>query len=267
MQVQERIVEFFVLYGFKIVGGLLILTVGLLLAAWLGRWLQRWLGHVELEPPVRLLFVRVARLIVIGFTLVLVAAKLGVDIGPLVAGIGIIGVGLGLASQGVLSNVFAGLVIIFSKPFRVGEYIEIIGVEGQVASIDLLSTTLLHADKSKVVIPNRKIVGEILHNYGAIRQLNLALGVAYGTDLQRLETVARDILTENVRVLKTPPPVFGITSLADSSISVSIQPWVAVADFGRVQSELYAAVMERFKANGIEMPFPQREIRILGAAS
>jgi small conductance mechanosensitive channel len=147
--------------------------------------------------------------------LLLAAAKVGVDVAPLAAGIG---VGIGLATQGVLSNLFAGLTIIFTKPFRVGEYIEVIGVEGQVTTIDLFTTKLPHMDQSIVVIPNRKIVGEVLHNYGSTRQLALSVGVAYGTDIDKLETVARSVLKQNPRVLAQPAPILGISAFGDSEI-------------------------------------------------
>ena len=129
---------------------------------------------------------------------------MGVDIAPLVAGVGVIGVGIGLATQGVLANLVAGLLIIFSKPFRVGEFIDLLGESGVVQAIDLFSTKLAHADKSIVVIPNRKIVGEILHNYGVIRQLDLCIGVSYDSDLKQVERIVKDILARNAKVLKEP---------------------------------------------------------------
>lgn len=263
MQVKEKIVEFFVTYGIQIVGALLILAAGLAVSRWVGKLMQRWLESLALEPPVRTLIVRVVRLLVIVFTGVLALSKFGVDIAPLVAGIGVVGVGVGLATQGVLGNLFAGLLIIFTKPFRVGEYIELLGVDGQVLNIDLFSTILTHADRSRVVIPNRKIIGEILHNYGTIRQLDLSVGVAYDTDVNLALGVMRDVLNRNVRVLKDPAPVLGISTLADSSIHLSIKPWVTVDDFGPANAELYQAIIEQFRTNRIEMPFPQREVHLV----
>jgi small conductance mechanosensitive channel len=194
---------------------------------------------------------------------VLALDKFGVQIAPLIAGIGVAGVGIGLAAQGVLGNVIAGLTIIFTKPFRVGEYIELLGVYGQVQSIELFSTTLTHPDRSRVVIPNRKIVGEILHNYGMIRQLDLNVGVAYSADLNRALAVVHEILNANPRVLKEPKAVVGIEGLADSAITLGVSPWVSVPDYGAVQLEIYQAIVEQFRARGIEIPFPQREVRML----
>jgi threonine dehydrogenase-like Zn-dependent dehydrogenase len=149
---------------------------------------------------------------------------------------------------------------------RKGGRISIVGVYGQVSSIELFATTLLHPDQSRVIIPNRKIVGEILHNHGTIRQLELTVGVSYATDLPKALGAARETLLANSRVLKTPAPMVGITSLGDSAITLALGPWVAVPDYAPAQGELYQSVVERFRTAGIEMPFPQREVRLLGAA-
>jgi small conductance mechanosensitive channel len=180
--------------------------------------------------------------------------------------LGVAGAGIAFAMQGVLGNLFAGLTIIFTKPFRVGEYVSMVGVEGRVDDIKLFNTILSHPDLSKVVVPNRKIVGEILHNYGKIRQLDVVVGVAYSTDLnQALGTVNR-VLQENSRVLQDPEPVVRVSLLADSSINIVIKPWVNVPDFGPASGEVNKAVVEAFRARGISIPFPQREIRLLNPA-
>ncbi len=261
---QETAADFIIQYGFQLVGAVIILIVGALLARWIGGVFGKWLEKHRLEPPVRLLFVRIVRLVVVALAAILALDKFGVQIAPLIAGIGVAGVGIGLAAQGVLGNVIAGLTIIFTKPFRVGEYVEIAGVSGRVDNIELFSTTLQHADKSHVVIPNRKIVGEILHNYGTIRQLDLNVGIAYNADLNRALATVHEILNANPRVLKDPKPVVGIEALADSSITLGISPWVAVPDYVVAQLEIYQAILEQFRAQGIDIPFPQREVRILG---
>jgi small conductance mechanosensitive channel len=264
---QNTIVNFFITYGFRVVGALIILVVGGLIARWLGGLSDKWLTKQHLEPPIRLLMVRVVRLIVFGLAVVLALDKFGVQIAPLIAGIGVAGVGIGLAAQGVLGNVIAGLTIIFTKPFRVGEYIEMVGVNGQVTNIELFSTTLLHSDKSHVVIPNRKIVGEILHNCGNIRQLDLKVGIAYDSDVKGAIAVIHDILNANPRVMKEPQPVVGIEALASSAVMIGILPWVAVPDYGPAQLEIYEAIIDQFRARGIEIPFPQHEVRLLEKAS
>jgi small conductance mechanosensitive channel len=190
--------------------------------------------------------------------------NLGVELLPLIAGLGIAGAGIALALQGVLGNVAAGLTIIFTRPFKVGEYVSIVGEEGRVEAITLFSTTLGHPDRSLVVIPNRKVVGEILHNYGAIRQLDLRVGVAYDTDLGAAIALVKDLLDGNGRVLPDPSPVIQVATLADSSIEIAVKPWVNVPDYGAARGELNRAIVEAFRQRSIVIPFPQREVRMLG---
>ena len=265
MQWKDKLINYLIDNGPKLLVAVLIVIGGFMAARWVGAFLMAWLSRKELEPPVRTLMVRLVRLVIVVVATLIALGTLKVDILPLVAGLSVIGVGVGLAMQGVLGNLVAGLTIIFTKPFRVGEYVEMVGVQGQVETIELFSTILLHGDRSRVVIPNRKIVGEILHNYGTIRQLDLQVGVAYNTNLSQMMALLREIVAKNPRVLKELTPGLGITMLADSSINVSVKPWVQVADCGPAQAELYQSIVEQFRANKIEIPFPHREVSLLNS--
>jgi len=155
---KDRVANYVETHGPALLSAILILAAGFFVARWLGEVAKRWLSRKELqlEPPVQMLFARLLRLLVMVFALVTAAGTAGMNVTALVASVGVAGVGVGLATQGVLSNIVAGLTIIFTKPFRVGEYIEMLGTHGQVTAIELSSTTLLHSDRSRVVIPNRK---------------------------------------------------------------------------------------------------------------
>lgn len=264
---KQKVVDLSIEFGPKAFAALLILIVGILVARWVGSIFQRWLSKLQLEPPVRELLLRVVRTIVFLFFALMAIQQLGFALAPVIAGLGVAGAGVALALQGVLGNLAAGLVIIFTKPFRVGEYVAMIGVEGRVESIELFSTKLSHADMSTVIIPNRKIVGEILHNYGKIRQLDLAVGVAYDTDLNTALAAVNEVLSINSRVLKDPAPVVRVSYLADSSINIVIKPWVNVPDFGDASGEINKAIVEEFRARNISIPFPQREVRLLNSAA
>jgi small conductance mechanosensitive channel len=264
-KLKEKAVDFAIANGPKLLTAIVIVVIGFVAARSIGNALMRALNKRDMEPPVKMLITRLVKLLVMGFTLVIALGTAGVDVVALVAGISIAGVGVGLAMQGVLSNVVAGLTIIFTKPFRVGEYVELVSVQGQVESIELFSTKLLHADMSRVVIPNRKIVGEILHNYGTIRQLNLTVGVGYGSDVPRVLALLQEIVGANTKALKTPAPGIGVSSLADSSINIAVKPWVAVSDFGPAGAEIYQSIIDAFRAAKIVIPFPQREVRMLNA--
>ena len=219
MQWKDKIVNYVIDHSGALVGAVIIVVVGFFAARWIGKFVDSWLGRKAMEPPVRMLIARIVRLLVIAFALVIALGTAGANVTALVAGIGVVGVGIGLAMQGVLSNIVAGLTIIFTKPFRVGEYIEVAGVHGQVVTVELVSTTLAHADLSKVVIPNRKIVGEVLHNYGTIRQLDLSVGVSYAMDLNKVLSIVNDILSQNPRVLK---PRWEMASTPRARMSVSV---------------------------------------------
>lgn len=263
MKWQDTIIAFLIQYGMKIIGAVLILVAGLIVARIVGKWFDSLFEKQHLEVPVRQLLVRVIRLLIVAMVMVVVLEQIGIPIAPLIAGIGVAGVGIGLATQGVLSNLIAGLTIIFTKPYRVGEYVELLGVYGQVTSVELFTTRLMHNDRSMITIPNRKVIGEILHNYGTTRQLDLNVGVAYRTNITEAVATIRDILAGNPRVLKEPAPVIGIETLGDSAINITVRPWVKVPDFTDAQLELYQAIVEKFRTAGIEIPFPQREVRQL----
>jgi small conductance mechanosensitive channel len=263
-QVRSTALDLAMRFGPKALAALLILVAGFVVGKWIGGLMDRGLEKFDLEPPVRMLLVRVVRVAVLGLFVIMALQNLGIELLPLIAGLGVAGAGLALATQGVLSNVVAGLTIIFTRPFRVGEYVSVAGVEGRVEIVSLFSTTLSHTDLSRVVVPNRKIVGEILHNYGQIRQLDILVGVAYDTDLDAALTTVREVLEANARVLRDPAPVIQVVKLADSSVNIGVKPWVAVTDFVAAAGEIHQAVVEMFRVRQIVIPFPQCEVRLLG---
>jgi small conductance mechanosensitive channel len=260
---KDIVIDLAIRYGFQVLGALVILAAGAILGRWLGRVLDQRLRARAMEPPMRLLIVRVLYIVVMLFSVVVALDKFGFQIAPLVAGIGVAGLGIGIALQGVLSNVVAGLSIIFTKPFRVGEYIEIAGVRGDVSSIELFSTTLLHPDRSRIVIPNRKIVGEILHNYGTMRQLHLSVSVPLGADVGAALAAATEVVTRNERVLKDPGPLVGIAQIGDGSIKIGVDPWVRVTDVGPAESELNRSLAEQFQGRGLRLGPAPAEIRLV----
>ncbi len=263
MPAKDLILDLAIRYGFQVLGALVILGAGLLLAWWAGSMTERPLRRWALEPPMRKLIVRAVRIVVLLFAVVVALDKFGFQIAPLVAGIGVAGLGIGFALQGVLSNVVAGLTIIFTKPFRIGEYIEIVGVNGDVAAIELFSTTLVHTDGSRIIVPNRKIVGEILHNFGTVRQLHLSLVVPHGSDLTGVLAVAREVVTADPRVLAEPSPVVGIAQLETAGVRIGVNPWVRVPDVNDAEADLYKALAERFRAAGLGVPPSRHEVRII----
>jgi len=264
-QAKSTLIDLAIRFGPKALVAILILVVGAVVAGWVARTTDRALRRLDLEPPVRQLMSRVARVLVLALFAIMALQNLGVELLPLIAGLGVAGAGIALATQGVLSNMVAGLTIIFTKPYRVGEYISIVSVEGQVDAITLFSTVLTHTDRSRIVVPNRKVVGEILHNYGRIRQSEIRVGVAYDSDLALALAAIRDLVQANPRVLSDPTPLIQVVTLADSAVQIAVKPWVAVADYNTVQGELNLSLVEELRRRGIAIPYPQREVRLIGS--
>jgi small conductance mechanosensitive channel len=263
---QVTLMDFALRFGPKLLVAILIIAAGLIVGRWVGRASDRVLDRIQLEPPVRLLIVRLVRILVLGLFAILALQNLGVELLPLIAGLSVVGAGVALATQGVLGNLVAGLTIIFTKPYRIGEFIAIVGVEGTVESISLFSTVLRHADRSYVVVPNRKIVGEILHNYGRMRQAELSVLVSYGSDLPRALATVEGLVRAHPRVLPDPSPQIQVAALGSSGVQITANPWVAVSDFGSVEGELYVQIVRALRESGIEIPLPQSEVRLLQPA-
>lgn len=263
-QIKASALDMLVKFGPKLLVALIILVIGWLVAGWLGKLLHRFLERFSFEAPVRSLLVRVGRIAVMALFLILALQNLGVELLPLIAGLGVMGAGAALAMQGFLANLVAGLTIIFTQPYRVGHYISIGKEEGEVIDISLFSTILGHPDRSHVVIPNRKIVGEILHNYGYIRQLNLVVNIAYDSDVSLALKLVNEVVAANALVLADPAPCITVVRLGESGIALGVFPWVKVPDYIVASGEINQAILQAFRAQQIVIALPQREVRLLG---
>ncbi len=262
-QVRAMALDMGLHFGPRLLVALLMLAAGYACGRWVGRITARALHRLQLEPPVRTLLVRVVRMLVLVLFAILALQNLGVELLPLIAGLGVAGAGIALAMQGVLANVAAGLTIIFTRPFRVGDYISIVKEEGEVLEISVFNTVLGHADLSRVVIPNRKIVGEILHNHGRIRQLPIEVRIGLDADLAQALALVREVLDANPLVLRQPAATLGVTAVADATVVIGAGPWVKVPDYASLGGELYLAILAAFRARGIAIPTPRREVRML----
>jgi len=199
--------------------------------------------------------------------LVVVAAinRLGVETTSFVAILGAAGLAVGLALQGSLSNFAAGALMIMFKPIKVGDFVEGAGVSGEVMEISIFTTVLKTPDGKKVIVPNSKISSDNIINYSALgtRRLELNIGISYSCSIDNARSVIMNILKSEPRVLTEPEPIVGVVSLGENSVNMVVRPWVNSADFGPVTLQLNQQIKESLEQNGITIPFPQREVRVI----
>jgi len=200
--------------------------------------------------------------IIVGLLLGL--AALEINITPLVAVIGAAGFIIAFALQNTLSNFASGLMIMFYKPFDIDDFVETPSVSGKVQSMTLVTTNMLTPDNKLLVVPNNELWGKVITNVtgSSERRVDLVFGIGYDDDIALAERVLVDVVTSHPQVLKEPEPVIRVAELADSSVNLICRPWVKTADYWPVYWELTRAVKERFDAEGISIPFPQRDVHL-----
>ncbi len=196
--------------------------------------------------------------------LMIVLQRLGVNIAPLIAGLGVTGFILGFAFQESLGNLAAGMMIAINQPFGVGDYVSVGGIEGSIRELNMMAATLATADNKKVMVPNKVIWGAPITNYTATdkRRLEIAIGIAYGADITKAKRIAMDVLLAHPLVLTDPKPLAEVLTLGESAVNLVIRPWSKPSDYWTVYFTVIQSVKEAFDKNGIELPFPQLEVRM-----
>ena len=196
--------------------------------------------------------------------IVVVLGKLGVDVRPIVAGLGVTGFILGFAFQESLGNLASGLMIAINEPFKIGDYVIVAGLEGTVIKMDMMAVTLATADNKKVVIPNKSAWGAPITNFSALgrRRVNIRIGIDYGCDAAKAIKVALETLPLVPNVLTDPAPSVSVASLDDSQVTLNIFPWADGANYWSVYNDAQVAIKSAFEKNGINIPFPQLTIHM-----
>lgn len=196
--------------------------------------------------------------------LMIVLQRLGVDVAPLIAGLGVTGFILGFACQESLGNLASGMMIAINQPFSVGDYVELGGIAGSVLELNMMATTLATADNKKVVVPNKVVWGSAITNYSAVerRRVDMTAGIAYGEDISRAREVILGVLAADPRVLKDPAPLVEVSEMGPSSVDFVVRPWAAPGDYWPVYFQTTRAILEALEKNGIAIPFPQMDVHL-----
>ena len=240
-----------------------ILFVGFLLGGWVRkRLINLGQSYAHLDMTLFNFLGNVARYIVIGFAFLFVLNTFGVQTTSVVAVIGAAGLAIGLALQGTLSNVAAGVMIVFFRPIRIGDFVEVNGQMGTVKEITLNYTELAAVSNVQIIIPNSQVWGNTIVNYSSYdtRRAEWIFGVAYGADLKRAEETIRETIMSDPRSKTDPAPFIQVNNLGDFSVDFLVRVWCASGDYFAYQADMKRKVKEALDAGGIEIPFPTRTV-------
>jgi len=263
----EKLSEFLMIYGLKIIGALAILVIGRIAAGFFRRLVKRIMDRTNIEQSVVSFVASLVYVLVLVFAVLAALAKFGIETTSIIAILGAAGFAVGFALQGSLSNFAAGLLTIIFKYYRVGDYIQAAGTAGTVKEIKLFSTVLATPDNVQITVPSGKIFGDTIMNYSTndTRRVDLVVGIGYSSSIQVAMDVIDKVLKSESRILPEPAPQIAVSELADSSVNLVVRPWVKASDYWEVKFDLNRAIKEALDANQIEIPFPQRTVHMVQA--
>jgi small conductance mechanosensitive channel len=246
----------------KLLVALLILLVGWWLARRLSAGLQRMLLRGGADPLLGDFLRNLAFVLLLAVVVVGALDRAGVPTASLLAALGAAGLAIGLALQGSLSNLAAGVLLMAFRPFRVGDSIEVGTASGVVQSVSLMQTFLLTADNREVILPNAKVAGDVIVNVNArgTRRVDLAVGIAHDADVAKALDLLRAFAAADARVLAQPAAEAAVVQLAESGVQLALRVWTRSGDYGGVQSDLLRTIKQRFDAEGVALARPSREV-------
>jgi len=257
------IIDFFVRYAFQVAGAIVVLLAGWIVARVLAASLLRFLEKKNFDITLSKFIASTVKFIVLGFAILVAFGKFGISAAPFIAALAALAFGASFAIQGPLSNYGAGLVIILARSFVVGNTITVAGVSGVVEEVKLGATILSDEDGVKITIPNKHVVGEILHNSEEYRIIEEVVGISYDSDPGAAIRITQETLNKIEEVSKEPPPQVGIQKFNDSSIDIGFRYWVRSKTYFQTLYAVNLAVYRHLKEGDVEIPFPQRDIHIV----
>jgi len=252
------------IYGLKVIAAIAVFIVGRWIAKMLTTLTEKVMNKKQVDPTIVSFVANLLYMALLVFVVLAALGQLGIQTTSFIAVIGAAGLAIGLALQGSLSNFAAGFLMIIFRPFKVGDFIEGAGVAGTVEAIHIFTTQLLTPDNKTIIIPNASLTAGNITNYSAkgTRRVDLVMGIGYGDNIDHAKKVISDVLAKEERILKDPAPTIMLIELADSSVNFAVRPWVAAGDYWGVYSTLTENIKKSFDAEGISIPFPQRDVHV-----
>ncbi len=258
----SNIQNLIVTYGVRIVGGLLFLIIGWTVIGMINKGIARMVSKNKIDPTLRPVITSTASILLKIMLLLAVVSTMGVETTSFVAVLGAFGLAAGLALQGSLANLAGGFLLLFFRPFNVGDYIKGMGHEGFVKEIQLFTTILETPDKQTVYLPNGALSsGDIVNvsQVGIVR-LHLAIGIGYGEDIKKAKDAIVQVMKDNALVLNDPPPSVAVVNLGDSSVDLDMRPWCNAGDAPDVTVQILESAKIALDKAGVDIPFPQQVV-------
>lgn len=251
-------------YGLKILTALVIFIIGKWLANFARRLARRGMERAHVEPVLigfltNMLFYALMVAVVIS-----AIGQLGVQTTSFIAVLGAAGLAVGFALQGSLANFAAGVLLILFRPFKIGDFVTVGGVSGIVEEIGILFTQMRTPDNKRIILPNSQAMGSEIINFAAnpTRRVDMVFGISYSDDIDKAKGILKDLIAADERILKDPEPMLVVGELGDSSVDFFVRPWVNKDDFWGVYFDMHENVKKRFDAEGVSIPFPQRDVHL-----
>ena len=262
----ENVIAIGVEYGVDIAGAIVLLVVGWTVAGWIRRVIRRTLDSVPvLDETLKPFIANLVRYAVLIFVLIAVLNQFGVQTTSIIAVLAATGLAIGLALQGMLANVASGVMLLFLRPFNVGEYVEAGGIAGTVAEIGLFNTEIKSSAGPGLVVPNSKIWDGPITNFSRnpTRRFDIAVGIGYDDDIDGAMALLKGLLTGDNRVLDDPEPLVVVQELGDSAVIINLRAWTRSGDYGATVWDLNKEIITELQATGYSIPFPQRDVHIV----
>lgn len=256
--------ELLTVFGVKILAALAVFIIGRWVVKYLKRLALRLMEKREVDPTLTKFVTNLVYVTLLTFVIVAALGMLGIQTTSFIAVLGAAGLAVGLALQGSLSNFAAGVLMIIFRPFEVGDLITGAGVTGVVEEIQIFNTQLLTPDNKTIIIPNAQLTADTITNYTSkgTRRADMVMGIGYEDDIDKARAIILEVLSQDERILKEPATKVAVAELADSSVNFTVRPWVKADDYWGVIFDATETIKKRFDAEGISIPFPQRDVHV-----
>ncbi len=252
-------------YGMSVIGAIVLLIVGRIIAGWSRSRLTEVLTKAGTDVSLVPFFASMIYYLILGIVLVAVLNLFGIETTSLIAVFASASLAVGLALHGTLSNFAAGVMLLVFRPVRVGDFVEVAGQAGTVQEITIFNTIMHTGDNVRIVIPNGAVYGDVVKNYSVndTRRIDLVMGIGYGDDIGQAIQIIERVVTGDSRTLTDPVPVIAVAELGDSSVNLVVRPWCNASDYWALRWDLTRKLKEELEAGGCNIPYPQSDVHII----